>query len=242
MFGFSFSAVGTGTRRFPGRFQMPWKETLLVTIILIVAGVLALGVSWIVSQNTSTPTVLAVERPVAQPFVATQNFQPVQQVPVVAPVATTWPVIQVTWTPVMNLSILPPAEEGFYKGTMQNAPYGATGSAECGSYAKQIWVKTPYLGAICAVARDPDNKQVVLAGFDIGSFNPDGRLVLSVDGEKTWREIQLPTTSYMSTQGPALGLVLPWEVRVRQTKTSISLFVYGVGGNDGGWRQATLPQ
>jgi len=108
---------------------------------------------------------------------------------------------------------------------------------------------SPFPGAKqgASIARDAMDKKVVLAGLALAlppTGDPSARLFLSVDGEKTWREIQLyPGIARLDggPEGPGI-VILPWSVRVVSHNESLTFFLLAGGGGDGRWYQATLPQ
>jgi hypothetical protein len=231
--------VAEAQRRFPN-----WILWLLVGVMALwVIGSVVDAFPWQGSGNA--PAVQQEQQiqigpaPVENPPAQSESSEP--GTGATAPVA--WPIVQVEWTLVPDLSVLPPVEQGFYNGTMANAPYGSSGTAEWGAYAREILPELlgPFPGAkqAASVARDPMDKEVILAGLALGlppTGDPSARLFLSVDGEKSWREIQLPAGRFEG------AVVLPWAVRVVSRDDSIILFVLTGGGGDNKWHQATLPR
>lgn len=240
-------------KRLPGRF--PWADAIqTVLALMLVAGVIfagiALGTNLFSGKNT----------PAVQPKQQTQiGSAPVDENPpaqntqqgepntgAVAPVA--WPVVQVEWTLVSDLSILPPAKEGFYNGTMWNSPSVSSSTPEWAAYAGTIVPAFGNTAATVAVARDRQDQQIVLAGLFLTyparieghQILEDARLVvhlfLSTDGENSWREIQLPIGRFDG------AIVVPGEVRILAHASSLLLFVKAEGGGDGSWHQAILPR
>lgn len=251
----------TVARRQAPLWRFPWKFVLTALAIVLVAAIATSAIFTVVANFTSSTPAKSAQTgmnvPVVVPAVEVPNPQVPQSVQenvgtgATAPVV--WPMAQVEWTLVEDLSILPPAEEGFYNGTIKNRPYGAASTLEWAAYAGTIVPEFGNTATLVAAARDPTNKQIVLVGLDLmylarinierHQILEDARgaahLFLSVDGEKTWTEInRIPVSRPDVPQG---GVMIMSATRVMKQDETIRLFLYSGDGLIEGWWTATVP-
>ena len=210
-------------------------------LVLLAGGVLASCTS---PQPTPTPTPTPTQVP------DIQEPNPDENTP-----ATT-PVVQVEWQKIINPT-LPPAEEGFYSGLPYVFGGGYQATEEAKTFAEQRLGPIPEENLVnLAIARDSANNNTVFAGITIhhneevhsarknGTFldTPrtwniwlEGRLFVSIDGERSWREVSvIPYPNQSKTAPKNLFIEM---VRVAERDESIVLYA-----SDGTtWWQTILP-
>jgi hypothetical protein len=205
-----FGIIGSEARRFSGRFQVPWTAILLVAILLIALAVGTFGARGesflhrVPSGDAPTPAaqvaVPAVQRPVAAP--------------VTNPVIKEWPKVPVVWQQIAQpagATLFTKIDDGLYTGTTQNA-IGWNSRPEDNVFGEKILSQSSgnMTNFIVGAVRDPTDKNIVfvaiMASDSSGTrearlqgkpvteemLKLNAYLFLSVDGEKSWYEVNLP--------------------------------------------------
>lgn len=203
-------------------FYMPSWELLVLAAALIVAA----GYLGVVAYMRDPRVRVVYERPYAAPTISGASASEPQTAPAV-PVIKEWPKVEVQWReilPTPGTSLFAPIQgDGFYTGT-QTVPIpgdpngGRTSRATPEGFAF-IATILPQLkeDSLVAAARDSVDKNIVFVSITGYDNQRDLRpyLLISLDGEKSWHELNLPPIL-----GPAVG---SGGVRVKAEGDSIHL-------------------
>lgn len=235
------------TAEVPSR-HFPWQQILLISLvaIFVVGGSVVAGLSQTLWKSQTIPGPPA---PPAQVVIvpAEPTLTPAPPpTPTATPVVKEWPKVEVVWQEVQpepGVYLFNPIEDdGFYSGTKKTLEGKYKGESyptpEKIEYIDRILphLKSRYIIRNVAAARDRIDKSIVFVSIDAYDNWPSiagtGRakyyvyLLLSVDGGRSWYELNLPPGHFFEydssgRRGQATGG--PDAVRVRVEGNSVYL-------------------